>query len=77
MGNHKNENGIKRCVVSIDGITGYLVAVVGLVATLLFLGVWAVNVQNANSEVYYSLNQDIHAIKTQSIDNNTFRIIEK
>ena len=76
MGNHKNENGIKRCVVSIDGLAGYLVAVGGLVATLIILGMWATNIQHDNSEVYYSVNQDLHAIQTKSIKNTTFRIQE-
>jgi len=76
MGPHKNENGIRRCLLAVDGLAGYVVAIAGLVLTLAYLAFWAIEVQNDNSEVYYSVNQDIHAVKTQSINNNTFRIQE-
>lgn len=76
MGVDIQENDIKRSIFSIHGITGYLIAVVGLVATLLVLGVWAVSVQTQNAETYYSLNQDIHAIKAQSLDNLKYRTVK-
>ena len=74
---HENENGITRCLMHINGLGGYLVAVVGLLLTLGFLMYYSVIVQQDNASTYYSINQDIHAIKAQSSDNNSFRIIEK
>jgi len=76
MGPHKNENGIRRCLLSVDGLAGYVIAIAGLVLTLVFLDFWAMDIQKNNAETYYSINQDIHAVKTQSINNNTFRIQE-
>ena len=74
---YENENGITRCLMHINGLGGYLVAVVGLLLTLGFLMYYSVIVQQDNANTYYSINQDIHAIKAQSSDNNSFRIIKK
>lgn len=71
---HKSENGIKRCLLDVDGLAGFVVAIVGLLVTLFFLAVWSVKVQSANSEVYYSVNQDLDAIKTFDKNNNSYRI---
>jgi len=74
---HENENGINRCILGINGIGGFLIAVVGLVVTLVVLGYFSIVVQSENAETYYSVNQDLNALKTISIDNNSYRIIEK
>jgi len=69
-----NEN--ERGIFALHGITGFLIAVVLLLSILGVLGYNAIVVQKANSEVYYSVNQDIHAIKDQSLKNNSFRTME-
>ena len=66
----------ERGLFSLHGITGFLIAVVLLLSILGVLGYNAIVVQKANSEVYYSVNQDIHAIKDQSLKNNSFRTME-
>jgi len=70
-----NEN--ERGIFSIHGITGFLIAVVLLLSILGVLGYNAIAVQKANAEVYYSVNQDINAIKFNSTNNNSFRTVEK
>ena len=66
----------ERGLFSLHGITGFLIAVVLLLSILGVLGYNAIVVQKTNSEVYYSVNQDIHAIKDQSLKNNSFRTVE-
>ena len=71
------DTGIFRCVMGINGLGGYLVAVIGLLVTLGILIYMSLIAQAENSETYYSVNQDIHAIKAQDSNNNSFRIMEK
>ena len=70
-----NEN--ERGVFSLHGLTGYFIAVALLLSILGVLGYNAIAVQKANAEVYYSVNQDINAIKFNSTNNNSFRTVEK
>ncbi len=70
-----NEN--ERGVFSLHGVTGMLIATVLLLSILGVLGYNAIVVQKNNAEVYYSINQDIHAIKDQSLNNNSYRTVEK
>ena len=69
-----NEN--ERGVFALHGVTGFLIAVVLLLSILGVLGYNAIVVQKANSEVYYSVDQNIHSIKDQSLKNNSFRTME-
>jgi uncharacterized membrane protein YhiD involved in acid resistance len=71
------DTGISRCIIGLHGLGGYLIAVVGLLVTLGVLMYMSLVVQSENSETYYSIDQDIHKIKAQSIHNNSYRIIEK
>jgi len=50
----------------IDGIGGFLVAVVGLVVVAVVLWTLAVFVQQDQSQNYYSIDSDINVIKSQS-----------
>jgi len=59
-----NEN---RGVFALDGVTGYLIAVVLLLSILAFLTVWGIGVQQANSTTYYKLDET--KIKSNSVDN--------
>ena len=70
-----NEN--ERGIFSLHGLTGYFIAVALLLSILGVLGYNAIAVQKANAEVYYSVNQDINAIKFNSTNNNSFRTVEK
>jgi len=70
-----NEN--ERGVFSLHGLVGFFIAVALLLSILGVLGYNAINVQKNNAEVYYSVNQDIHAIKDQSLNNNSYRTVEK
>ena len=71
------DTGINRCILGLNGLGGYIIAVIGLLITLGGLMYMSLIVQADNSETYYSINQDIHAIKAQDSNNNSFRIIEK
>jgi len=73
---YEKVNGINRCLMSIDGLAGYLVAVVGLVATLGVLIYFSIVEQANNSQTYYSVNQDLHGLKMNNIENNSFRTIK-
>jgi len=74
---HENENGISGSIIGINGLAGYLIAVVGLVVTLVVLGYFSIVVTAENAETYYSVNQDLNALKFNSIDNNSHRIIKE
>jgi cell division protein FtsB len=77
MGLPVKMNDNERGVFSLHGVTGMLIATVLLLSILGVLGYNAITVQKNNAEVYYSINQDIHAIKDQSINNNSYRTVEK
>jgi hypothetical protein len=70
-----NEN--ERGIFSLHGLVGYFIAVALLLSILGVLEYNGIAVQKANAEVYYSVNQDIHAIKAQSLNNNSYRTVEK
>jgi hypothetical protein len=76
MAAHQNENGITRCLFGINGLAGYLIAVIGLVVTLAVLGYFSIVIQSENAETYYSVNQDLNGLKLNSIDNNSYRIMK-
>ncbi|MDD3475641.1 MAG: DUF4006 family protein [Sulfurimonas sp.] len=54
-----NEN---RNIFSIDGITGMLIATGLLIAILVGLSIWAINVQNTTATNFYDL-KDAESIK--------------
>ena len=54
-----NEN---RSIFSIDGITGMLIATGLLIAILVGLSIWAINVQNTTATNFYDL-KDAGSIK--------------
>jgi len=60
-----NEN---RSVFALDGITGMLVATVLLLIILAGLTVWGLNVQNANADNFYKIENE-KSIKMFSKDN--------
>jgi hypothetical protein len=56
-----NEN--ERGIMALDGLTGGIIATVLLLSILGGLTVWGFAVQKANATKYYTINQDLHAIK--------------
>lgn len=60
----------------LHGLTGYFIAVALLLSILVYLTVNAIGVQNANAEKFYKVNQDLHALKMNSLDNIKMRTIE-
>jgi len=68
-----NEN--ERNVFALDGVTGYLIAVVLLLSILAFLTVNAISAQANNARAYYKIDQNLDAIKFKSKDNYTHRHI--
>ena len=68
-----NEN---RSIFALDGITGYLIAVVLLLSILAFLTVAAIGAQSSNSTTYYKLDED--KIQSISADNaKLYHIVKK
>lgn len=55
----------------INGLLGYLVAVVLVVVLAIGFGYVAVSVQNANAQNYYEF-KDYKGIKAQSVENKNF-----
>ncbi len=60
----------------LHGLTGYFIAVALLLSILGFLTFNAIAVQNENAEKFYKVNQDLHALKMNSLDNIKMRTIE-
>jgi succinate dehydrogenase/fumarate reductase cytochrome b subunit len=60
----------------VHGITGMLIATVLLLSILAFLTINAIAVQQNNAETFYEVNQDLHALKMVSPENNSYRTIK-
>lgn len=71
-----NEN--ERGIFALNGITGMLIATVLLLSILAFLTVNAINVQHAQAQNYYKINQDLTGLKAQSSENvNQYELVGK
>jgi len=66
-----NEN--ERGVFALDGVTGYLIAVVLLLSILAFLTVNAISVQANNATNYYKINQNLDALRFNDSENYKHR----
>jgi hypothetical protein len=64
----------KRGVFSLDGVTGYLIAVVLLLSILGYLTYLAIGVQSATATQYYEI-KDKHNIAMSSLDNEKHIVI--
>jgi hypothetical protein len=80
----KELNESERGLFALNGLTGFLVAVVLLLSILGGLTFLGISAQNANAENYYTINQDLHAIKagtafsgTDGSQNYTLRVNQK
>ncbi len=62
----------ERCIFSIHGITGMLIATVLLLVILVGLTIYGLKVQNKEAMNYYQINQDIHAIKPNDVTNSKY-----
>jgi succinate dehydrogenase/fumarate reductase cytochrome b subunit len=61
----------------LHGLTGYAVAVVLLLSILGVLTYLAIATQQANATNFYTINQDLNALKMNSPDNHKMWINEK
>ena len=77
MGLPTQMNESERGVFALNGITGYLIAVVLLLSILGGLTYFAISTQKANAEVYYEVNQDLNGLKFNSPDNHKLRTIKE
>ena len=66
----------ERGLFALNGITGYLIAVVLLLSILGGLTYFAIVTQKANAEVYYEVNQDLNGLKFNSSENHKLRTIK-
>jgi len=60
----------ERGIFALNGITGYLIAVVLLLSILGTLTFFGIGAQKANAENFYTINQDLHGLKFNSPDNS-------
>ena len=67
----------ERGIFALNGITGYLIAVVLLLSVLGGLTYFAITTQKANAEVYYTIDQDLNGLKFNSPANHTLRTIKE
>jgi hypothetical protein len=70
-----NEN--ERGVMSLNGLTGGIIATVLLLTILAVLTVFSISTQADNSTKYYEINQDLNALKMNSPTNHTQRSMVK
>lgn len=64
LGTQMNEN--ERGVFSFHGLIGYFIAVALLLSILAILTITGIGAQKANAQNYYTINQDLNAIKAGS-----------
>ena len=57
----------------LHGLTGYAIAVGLLLSILGTLTFFAISVQNENATNFYTINQDLDALKMNSLDNIKYR----
>ena len=74
MGLPVKMNDSERGIFALNGITGYLIAVVLLLSILGTLTYFAISAQSANAQNYYSINQDLTGLKFNSPENHKLRI---
>ena len=60
----------ERGIFKLNGITGYLIAVVLLLSILGVLTVSAIGAQKSSAEKFYTINQDLDGLKFNSPDNH-------
>jgi len=77
MGLPTQMNESERGIFALNGITGYLIAVVLLLSVLGGLTYFAITTQKANAEVYYTIDQDLNGLKFNSPTNHTLRTIKE
>jgi len=66
-----------RNVFGIHGVTGMLIATVLLLSILAWLTVWNISVQSEEATNYYTLDQDINAIKAIDANNANYYILSE
>jgi hypothetical protein len=71
MGLNKEMNESERGLFALNGLTGYLVAVVLLLSILGGLTFVGIGTQKANAEKFYTINQDLNGLKMNSPENHT------
>jgi hypothetical protein len=57
----------------LHGLVGYAVAVGLLLTILVVLTVMGINVQQENATKFYTVNQDLDALKMNSLENINYR----
>ena len=71
MGLSKEMHESERGLFALNGLTGYLVAVVLLLSILGGLTFFGIGAQKANAENFYTINQDLTGLKMNSPENHT------
>ena len=71
MGLPTQMNDSERGVFALNGVTGYLVAVVLLLSILFGLEYFGIAAQKANAETYYTIDQDLNGLKAGTVFSGT------
>ncbi len=71
MGLSKDMHESERGLFALNGITGYLIAVVLLLSILGGLTFFGIGAQKANADKFYTINQDLNGLKMNSPENHT------
>lgn len=61
---------------TVDGLGGYAFAMSGLVATAIILWTLAINVQQNESENFYSIDQNINSLKANGKNQEQYYKLE-
>jgi len=78
MAGNTQMNEDERGIFSLlHGISGYLVAVVLLLSILGVLTVLSIGAQQNNATKFYEVNQDLNALKMNSLENMNHRTMAK
>ena len=70
-----NEN--ERGIMTLNGLTGGIIATVLLLTILAVLTIFSISTQAANSTNFYKVNQDLNALKMNSLENINHRTMVK
>ena len=70
-----NEN--ERGIMALNGLTGGIIATVLLLSILGGLTYFSITTQAANASKFYKVNQDLNALKMNSLENMNHRTMVK
>lgn len=71
MAGNSQMNNEERCIFSLNGISGMLIATVLLLSILTILTYFGIQTQSNEAQNYYKIDQDLNALKSNSPSNSS------